>query len=111
MGPNSAVPPLLQERYRASLPVKHAELSLLWQKLLADPADAVALTALQQALHRLAGSAGAYGYGAIGDLARDADSLITLRHDGLLAAEAEAAFAQRLERPLGQLLAQLVAEF
>lgn len=102
---------ILLQRYHASLPVKHAELSTLWQAVRDEPTDADALHSLQRALHRLAGSAGAYGYVALGDLARDADALIILRVDPLAAGQTNADFVERLRAPLDRLLAELVAAF
>lgn len=110
MSPDSCANQKLLQRYRASLPHKHKELASHWQRLASDPDDALALTALQQMLHRLAGSAGAYGYAAIGDLARDADALIILRRDPLCADEPPATFVARLEPSVRRLLGQLALE-
>ncbi|MDZ3823759.1 MAG: Hpt domain-containing protein [Pseudoxanthomonas sp.] len=59
----------LHERYRASLADKAAELESLWPLPTSSPArDRV--PALRQLLHKLAGSAGSYGYAEIGAQAR-----------------------------------------
>lgn len=59
----------LHERYRASLADKATELETLWPLPTSTPArDRV--PALRQLLHKLAGSAGSYGYAEIGAQAR-----------------------------------------
>ena len=59
----------LHLRYRASLADKAAELETLWPLPTSTPArDRV--PALRQLLHKLAGSAGSYGYTEIGAQAR-----------------------------------------
>lgn len=59
----------LHERYRTSMAEKAAELEALWPLPTSPPAkDRIPL--LRQTLHRLAGSAGSYGYNDIGAQAR-----------------------------------------
>lgn len=67
----------LRQRYAASLTRKRQDLDAAWRRLQADPHDARACADLQDQVHRLAGSAPAYGYEAIGLLAREADRLLT----------------------------------
>lgn len=69
----------LHLRYRQSLRGKHAALATLWDRA-QDSVDS--FLALQLAVHRLAGSAPIYGFDAIGDRARIADSLIDRVADG-----------------------------
>jgi len=59
----------LHERYRASLADKADELEALWPLPTSTPARD-RITPLRQALHKLAGSAGSYGYAEIGSQAR-----------------------------------------
>jgi HPt (histidine-containing phosphotransfer) domain-containing protein len=73
--PNGA-PIHLRERYAASFAAKHDALEAAWTAFLAAPDDAGART-LRHLAHRLAGSAPAYGYEALGALARDIDALLT----------------------------------
>ena len=59
----------LRQRYAQSLPFKAAEIATLWRSLEESP-DSPTVDALQQAVHRLSGSAPAYGYEAIGAAAQ-----------------------------------------
>lgn len=65
----------LRRHYAESLPAKGAELVSAWQAFHADPASGVA--ALHQAVHRLAGSAPAYGFDDIGTIAQRADAVFS----------------------------------
>ena len=56
---------ILQHRFVSGLPAR-------WQEI--DHADSNIV--LQSALHRLAGSAGSYGFDSLGQLARRAESLV-----------------------------------
>lgn len=67
----------LRQRYAASLTRKRQDLDAAWQRLQADPHDLRACAELNDQVHRLAGSAPAYGYEAIGVLARDVDRLLS----------------------------------
>ncbi|QBB71875.1 hypothetical protein ELE36_16760 [Pseudolysobacter antarcticus] len=67
------LPEKLQMRYAASLAQKHAELSLVWAALQAHPDDIAPREELNIRLHHLSGSAGAYGYWRLGDVARRLD--------------------------------------
>lgn len=60
---------LLRERYRASLSTKRTALQAAWRRVAADPGDAASEAELRSLVHRLAGSAAAYGYEALGEAA------------------------------------------
>ena len=60
----------LVQMYREALPEKRAALELEWRTILAGGAAEPAAQALRRQLHQLAGSAGAYGYDAMGEMAR-----------------------------------------
>lgn len=59
----------LHARYRASLAEKAAEMEALWPLPTSNPARE-RVPVLRQMLHKLAGSAGSYGYTEIGSQAR-----------------------------------------
>lgn len=63
---------LLRARYLASLPSKRDQVAKAWSALRAAPADAMARSELRTLLHRLAGSAPAYGHAELGGLAAEA---------------------------------------
>lgn len=63
----------LRTRYAQSLRDKHASLESAWRAFATAP-DERALPELQTMVHRLAGSAPAYGYEAIGAAAHVADA-------------------------------------
>ncbi|MBN8481123.1 MAG: response regulator [Xanthomonadales bacterium] len=63
---------LLRARYVASLPSKRDHVADAWSNLRAAPADAGARNELRTLLHRLAGSAPAYGHAELGGIAADA---------------------------------------
>lgn len=67
---------LLRERYSASLPSKREALVQAWKAVQADPADAAHFNQLQTLVHRLAGSAAAYGYEELGELAGVVNALL-----------------------------------
>lgn len=95
---------LLRERYAASLGPKRAALAQAWQAFAADPRDAAARRELSMQLHRLCGSAGAYGYADIGASACAADRLVG-EHGGI--AEFDAGQIQRCDDEVGEVLAAL----
>lgn len=66
----------LHARYRASLPEKRAELASALSHWRDDPQSQSASAALYLLTHKLAGSAGAYGFEAIAEKARGADRLL-----------------------------------
>ncbi len=60
----------IQRDYRLSLPDKGGELRRAWDALCDEDASAAQVDHLHLLLHRLAGSAGTYGYERIAALAR-----------------------------------------
>lgn len=56
--------------YREALPEKREALEREWRAILGGGPDEPAAQALRRQLHQLAGSAGAYGYDAMGEMAR-----------------------------------------
>lgn len=66
-------PEKLQTRYAASLVQKHAEVSRAWAALQTRPDDVALGEELNSRLHRLSGSAGAYGYLHLGNVAQRLD--------------------------------------
>jgi HPt (histidine-containing phosphotransfer) domain-containing protein len=65
----------LRASYAQSLASKYSTLESAWHEFAAAP-GAAALRDLHVLVHRLVGSAPAYGYAQIGDLARAADTQI-----------------------------------
>ena len=63
----------LRLRYLHSLAQKGRDLQSQWQRLQADNQDRSLLVELHQQVHRLSGSAPAYGFDDIGALARPVD--------------------------------------
>jgi len=61
---------LLHQRYTDSFPRKRSEIERAWQQVLHTGGEEGARADLQRLVHRLAGSAPAYGFEAIGTLAR-----------------------------------------
>lgn len=66
----------LNQRYRSSLPEKRALIAAAFAGWRADTSDLEPLRELGRLLHKLAGSAGGYGYTRLGDSARAADGLL-----------------------------------
>jgi CheY-like chemotaxis protein len=95
---------LLRERYANSLGQKRAALALAWQAFAADPRDAALRRELSMQLHRLCGSAGAYGYDDIGGCACSADRLVG-EHGGIV--EFDAAQLRRCGDEVEAVLAAL----
>ncbi|WP_257387016.1 Hpt domain-containing protein [Tahibacter caeni] len=73
----------LRLRYLHSLPQKAADVRAQWQRLRDRPDERALLVELHQQVHRLSGSAPAYGFEAIGALARPIDQRLAewLRND------------------------------
>jgi HPt (histidine-containing phosphotransfer) domain-containing protein len=61
----------LQRMYREMLPEKCAALEREWQAILAAAPPVPHAQELRRQLHQLSGSAGAYGYDAMGEMARE----------------------------------------
>lgn len=70
----------LNQRYRDSLPGKRAVIAAAFHAWRAEPSSLEPLRELGRLLHKLAGSAGGYGYARLGEAARAADGLM---HDWL----------------------------
>ncbi|MBL0028814.1 MAG: Hpt domain-containing protein [Rhodanobacteraceae bacterium] len=66
----------LHARYRASFPDKRDELQAALVRWRQTPAAIDSIAALYLLVHKLAGSAGAYGFDALADVARVADRLL-----------------------------------
>jgi hypothetical protein len=100
---------LLHARYAQSLASKHAMLTKAWRAF-ADTAGAANGDELQQQVHRLAGSAPAYGYAGLGSLARDVDSRFAEWDSALSNLRGSPAdFARCLAAPMQALLDCLAA--
>lgn len=56
--------------YRQALPEKRELLERAWREVQRDPAPELHAQALRRHLHNLAGSGGAYGFDALGEMAR-----------------------------------------
>lgn len=95
---------LLRERYANSLGHKRAALAQAWQAFAADPRDVALRRELSMQLHRLCGSAGAYGYAEIGESACAADRLVG-EHGGIVEFDAEQ--LRRCDSEVGAVLAAL----
>ncbi|MEO7324864.1 MAG: response regulator [Dokdonella sp.] len=97
---------LLRQRYAGLLSEKQRVMTQAWAAFAAMPSDAGARGELQQQLHRLCGSAQAYGYADLGKHACSADSLLR-RWEGLLPAlrDAPTDLAERLNAPIQAMLA------
>ncbi|MEO8670967.1 MAG: Hpt domain-containing protein [Tahibacter sp.] len=66
----------LRLRYSDSLPQKGRDLAALWNAWLAAPHGRVNLLGLHQQVHRISGSAPAYGFDRIGTLAQRVESVL-----------------------------------
>jgi CheY-like chemotaxis protein len=66
----------LRRRYVNSFPAKRAALAEAWRTFCGAPDDPAAQSELSMQVHRLCGSAGAYGYPRLGECACAADRLI-----------------------------------
>ncbi|MBN8728272.1 MAG: hypothetical protein J0H15_11315 [Xanthomonadales bacterium] len=91
------MPDALRARYAASLLAKRDEVAAAWQAACAAPADATARATLHTHVHRLCGSATAYGYARLGDLACEAEH--RLRGFGV----GDAALAGKMEMLLAEI--------
>lgn len=98
----------LRLRYLNSLAQKAQDLNLQWQRLSANAHERSLLVELHQQVHRLAGSAPAYGFDEIGALARPVDVRLAewLRSDDPAREPAEALTAQ-LAEPVASLIRAL----
>lgn len=98
----------LRLRYLNSLAQKAQDLGLQWQRLSANAQERSLLVELHQQVHRLAGSAPAYGFDEIGALARPVDVRLAewLRSDEAARDPAEVLAAQ-LAAPVASLIRAL----
>ena len=87
---------LLRSRYLESLPSKQSHLLEAWMAFRQAPGDAAARTHLRTLLHRLAGSAPAYGYAAIGEVAASASHCLGVEDPGDLSVDEVAPLIERL---------------
>lgn len=78
---NQSATEALTQRYRASLPEKQSELALAWEQWLAIPGEHGAKLKLQSLVHKLAGSAGLYGFEDLGRQARAVDGTLAAWED------------------------------
>jgi len=98
----------LHARYAASLARKLEVLDAAWRVFQADPHDQAHRRELEMHVHRLAGSALAYGYEYLGECARTVDQLLHDWHESAPETrDPPADFALRLAAPLRQLLDEL----
>lgn len=79
----------LHARFRASFPEKRVDLLAALADWRAAPQSADAIAALYLLTHKLAGSAGAYGFDALAEHARNADRLLQPHSRGGLSLGAE----------------------
>lgn len=89
MQSNDARLAALHERYRASLPNKHAELDLAWHSLCEASTDVERFQTLRRVVHRLAGSAASYGYAELGAVAVATDLMLADAAEGLASVRLE----------------------
>jgi HPt (histidine-containing phosphotransfer) domain-containing protein len=61
----------LQQMYRGQMGEKRAQLAKDWESLRAGTVSEELVLSLRRQLHNLSGSAGAYGYDAMGEMARN----------------------------------------
>jgi HPt (histidine-containing phosphotransfer) domain-containing protein len=95
---------LLHARYAQSFASKHAMLAEAWRAFV-DAGGEAKGDELQQQVHRLAGSAPAYGYALLGSLARVVDSQFAdwdISPSEMRGSNAD--LARRLETPMHSLL-------
>lgn len=98
---------LLRARYARSLASKHVALVQAWRAFASD-ADAATARELQGLVHRLAGSAPAYGYAALGARASAVDREL-MDWEGAEPRRRDTAgeLAQRLSMPMQALIDRL----
>jgi two-component system phosphate regulon response regulator PhoB len=98
----------LHQRYADSLRAKSAELADAWRAFAASPDDAASARELSMQVHRLCGSAAAYGYRRLGDSACAADRLIAAELASATCAHGEA-LVRRFTTCVQDVLAELAA--
>ena len=98
----------LRMRYIASFAQKRVALAAAWYSFLVDPRVEAHRRSLHAQVHRLAGSAVAYGFGRLGELARLADRLLRAAEDTPTDTRAIMdLLADDLREPIGGLLSAL----
>jgi CheY-like chemotaxis protein len=102
---------LLRERYRSSLPSKREGMQAAWLAFRSHAGRSGTLDALLQLVHRLAGSAAAYGYDEIGEIAAVANRLLSAARarEPVSTPEESRQLIEELTGPIEQLLASLDA--
>lgn len=101
----------LRLRYLHSLPQKAADVRAQLQRLQQQPDERALLVELHQQVHRLSGSAPAYGFDAIGALARPIDQRLSewLRNDDPEIRTAAAVLVATLSGPVDALAEALAS--
>lgn len=96
----------LKERYAHSLSQKATELEDVWQQFAQNPYDTQARRAMHQCVHRLSGSAPAFGFERLGDAAQAVDSLLS---DWLALSEFERSSPSQLQQEMAADVVALLA--
>lgn len=99
----------LRLRYWHSLPQKADDLFGQWQRVLQHPDERAPMAEFQQQVHRLSGSAPAYGFDEVGALARPLDQRLAewLRGDDADARPSVGEMTAALAGPVAALIAAL----
>jgi HPt (histidine-containing phosphotransfer) domain-containing protein len=97
----------LKQRYALALPQKAVDIEAAWTAFCADPADAAGLGRLHQAVHRLSGSAPAYGFEDVGAAAQSVDAVFS---EWMAAAEFARPAPQQLAQSLSVGICELLSE-
>jgi HPt (histidine-containing phosphotransfer) domain-containing protein len=98
----------LRMRYIASFPQKRVALAAAWYSFLVDPRVDMHRLSLHAQVHRLAGSASAYGFAQLGEQAHIADRLLRAAEDPSQNTRALLdLLAERLRDPINGLLLAL----
>jgi HPt (histidine-containing phosphotransfer) domain-containing protein len=101
----------LRQRYALSLPDKADQLTDQWIEVRREPCNRAALTDVHQQVHRLSGSAPAYGFEALGAIAQEIDNRIATwlnagEHDAIETHALLESLQPRIEALLRALLAR-----
>lgn len=102
---------LLHQRYVDSFARKREEIEQAWKRMLLMPDEEAARADLQRLVHRLSGSAPAYGFDALGALARTVDErLAAWQRTPAHRREPTITLANDLQAPIRSLLAAFTAQ-
>ncbi|MCR6702170.1 MAG: response regulator [Dokdonella sp.] len=102
---------LLHQRYVDSFARKREEIEQAWKRMLLMPEEEAARADLQRLVHRLSGSAPAYGFDALGALARTVDErLAGWQRTPAHRREPTITLANDLQAPIQRLLAAFTAQ-